>query len=282
LDFCIWGNEEGRVVADSKTYSFEKSIKELGEDLKNFTKEVKAQAKSKLQELAVQTHAKIVEKAGVLQSTRHTYIENLGMMNEGDELYVVYLKKQALWLEDGVPPGEMIDRILDGGKPAKVSKKGNRYKTIPFKHSKQSNNMSLAQQRIAAFAKAQIQKAGLDKVITNAQGRPIIGRAATLNIQEHPPGVIKKDVWRTPLLAGLSIYQREVKHSNQKGLTVKRDIFTFRVISEAQKGSGLWVSKGFRGIHAFQEVEKEVDAMWNKMITEIVDEAASGIGKQGK
>lgn len=260
-----------------KTYSVEKSLQDLQVDIKNFTDEVQQQAKTALQRLAVQVHSKIIERSNSLKSTRSTYIQNLGMTNEGDELYVVYLKKGAQWIEDGVKQGEMIDRLLHGGKSPKVVQdgpnKGKEYKIIPFEHSKTSNNMSLAQQRIAAYAKEEIKRAGLDKVITRG-GQPVLGRAATLNISGMPHGMKPKPVWKSALLSGLTIYQKEVKNA-QGQTSIKRDIFTFRAVGEWQKGSGLWVHPGMKGLGAFAAVEKEVDQMWDAMIRDIVEQAAT-------
>jgi len=269
-------------MADSKTYSIEQSLKELGEDIDNMTKQIQDEAKKSLRDLQMQVHSKIVEQADKLKSgsdvVRQIYIKNLGMLNEGENLYVVYLKKEALWIEDGLEPGEMIDKLLDGGKPAKVSADGNRYKSIPFEHSKKPAEQSLAARRIAAFARENLKNAGLDGIIMN-NGKPATGKkpVARLNVTAPVPGIKTKPVWRSPLLSGITVYQKAVKNASTGKEEIQKDVFTFRTVSESQKGSGLWVHPGRKALKAFEEVQKDVDVMWDKMIRDIVDQAAKNI-----
>jgi hypothetical protein len=260
-------------MANNKHFSIEESLKELGLDLSQMTKEIETRAKQSLQLLALQTHAKIVEKVQAkLKSTRNIYLESLGLTNEGDSLWMITLGKNAEFIEEGIEAGPMFDRILNNGKPAKISKKGDKYKTIPFEHSKKPQDMSLAQIRIANFAKAELKKRGLDKTVMGANGKPATGRVASVDIVGGKAPVSK---FNRPLLQGLTIYQTPV---GSKG-KVRRDVMTFRTISESQKGSGLWEHPGSKGQKFFEEAAKEIEQEWTKIITEIV--ASVGIDTRG-
>lgn len=244
-------------------YSVEQALEELNIDIGNLTKQIEEKAKAQLQVLALQVHGKIIEKTQKLRSTRNLYIENLIVTNEGDNIWIVGLKKEAGWIEEGTPQGELIDNIVNNGKPAKINLKGQKYKIIPFSHSKKRSDMSLAQIQIANYAKAELKRRGLDKPIM-LDGKPKLGKVATIKSlpgKDQPVGKFNQ-----PLLAGMTIYQRMGARGK-----IHKDIMTYRVISEAQKGSGLWFSKGYKGLHAFDEVEKEMDEIWSKMMDDLLN-----------
>lgn len=254
-----------------KSYTVEEALKEIGVDVKNLSESIVAKAKNQIQALAIQTHALIVEKAQTtLKSTRQTYLDNLTIakLHESSDqiIWSVGLKKDAGWIEDGFKPGPIIDRVLNGGKPPKKAKDGSSYKIIPFKHNKAPAQQSAAQLRLARYAKNEIKKQGLDKVITDKQGRPVIGRAASVSIKgkDQPTGRFNQ-----PLLAGLTIYQREQKLKSGKSKIV-RDVMTFRVISSKHHGTGMWETKGYKGLRAFEEVQQQIDRLWNDMMRDLL------------
>ncbi len=250
-----------------KKYDLEEQLKALGVEIKQLTTEIESRAKQSMGLLQQQIYGKIVEKAqDKLKSTRSTYIANLGMLNESDNLYVVYLKKEAAWIEDGMEAHEMIDDLTQGPK-AKTAKDGSRYNIIPFKHNKSPQNTSRAQMQIQNVVKKELKARGLDKTIM-VNGRPATGRVATLDLvgKNMPTNKFNK-----PILAGLTIYQREVKTKAGKSM-IKRDVMTFRVASTKQKGSGMWFHPGSKGANIFKEVEQEVDQMWQQMMKDILDQ----------
>lgn len=243
-------------------YSVEEALRESNIDLASIANDIEVQAKAELQQLALQVHGMIIEKTQSLRSTRNLYIENLEVTNDGDNIWMVGLKQPASWVENGTEAGEMIDRIVNGGKPAKVNKKGQKYKIIPFSHSKKPSEMSLAAQQISRYAKAEAKRQGYGKPIL-VDGKPKLGKVGTIKTlsgKDQPVGKFNQ-----PLLAGMTIYQRLGKKGK-----VHQDIMTYRVISESQKGSGLWFSKGWKGLHAFEEVEKEVSRLWDQIMENLV------------
>lgn len=252
-------------------YSIEDALRELGKDIDNLTQDITNQAKQQVQALAAQAHSMIVSKAQAkLKSTRSIYIDALNLekidSSPDNEIWAVTLDKSAKWIEDGQPWHNMIDYLVNGPKH-KVGKDGKKYAIIPFKHNKPSSQMSLAQNKIANYVKGELKKRGLDKTITK-DGKPVIGRAATLDLTgPKAPTSMNK-----PLLAGLTIYQREQKTKSGK-INIKRDVMTFRVVSENQKGSGMWDKPSKPAMNFFEDTARELDGIWEKIITQIVEKA---------
>lgn len=257
----------------NKQYSIEQAFKDIGKDIDKLTTEIKNRAKQQVQTLAGVAHSMIVEKANSsLKSTRQKYIDGLSIekieSTDENEIWAVTLDKSAKWIEDGQSHHEMIDYLVNGPKH-KTAKDGHKYVVIPFSH-KVSANKSLAQNKIARYVKSELKKRGLDQVVTK-DGKAVIGKVASLNLTGDKAPTAR---FNKPILTGLTIYQREVK--NKKGGTsIKRDIMTFRVASETQKGTGMWEHPGRQGLNAFEQVEKELDVIWQKMLDEIVK--SSGI-----
>ena len=250
-----------------KKYDLEEQLKALGVEIDQLTKEIENRAKQGMRLLQQQIYGKIVEKVQEkLKSTRHIYLANLGMLNETDNLYVVYLKKEAAWIEDGIEPHEMIDNLTRGPK-SKQAQDGSRYNIIPFKHNKTPQHTSRAQMQIQRVVKQELKKRGLDKPIM-VDGRPQLGRVVTLKTELASKGM-PVNKFDKPILAGLTIYQKAVKTTTGK-TKIQRDVMTFRVVSTKQKGSGMWYHPGLSAANFFQEVEKEVDVMWNEMLKDIV------------
>ena len=221
----------------AKFFSLEESLKSIQKDINELSKETMEKAKEGVRALATQAHSLVIEKAQTrLKSTRQKYLDAVKIEKVQDDefntIWAVTLDKSANWIENEVPAHEMIDEIIKGGKTPKTAKDGSKFKIIPFKHNKSPSQMSRAENQIANFAKNELKKAGLDKVITDDKGNAKTGRVATLNIT-GPKAPVSK--FNRPLLQGLTVYQRQVTTASGKVMT-KRDVMTFRVISEKQKG----------------------------------------------
>jgi hypothetical protein len=253
-------------MADVKNYTLEEQFNTLGLELSQMTSEIIKRAQESMGMLQQQVYGLIVEKVKEkTKSTSDIYLKNLGMSNDQDNVWVVYLKKEAAWIEDGIEEGEMIDRILNGGKPAKNGKNG-RYKTIPFQLNKKPSQASRAQMQIQDAVKRELKSRGLDKPI-KVDGKTVQGRAATVNIDNFATSRIS----RKPILSGVTIYQKSTFNKQRKE-RVSRDIFTFRTISESQKGSGKWVHPGSKGVKIFEEIAPKVDEMYAKIVKDIVEQ----------
>jgi hypothetical protein len=144
-----------------------------------------------------------------------------------------------------------------------------RYTVIPFKHNKRPSDMSRAEMNLANYAKAELKARGLDKVIKDSQGRALSGKVATVNLTGPGAPMSRHN---TPLLAGLTVYQTIMKNQQTGKETVRRDVMTFRTVSEKQKGTGKWYNKGMAGFRIFDKVQGQVDAAWGKMVAELLNE----------
>lgn len=257
---------------NNKTYTLEDALKDLGKDIDQFTEALTKEARQLIPLLAAQTHGLVVEKAThKLKARRKQYLDAVNIkqisVDENNEVWAVTLDKSAGWIEDGTPAGERIDQILNGGKPAKVAKDGSRYKIIPFKYNKAPSSSSSADLKLARYVQNQLKLQGLDKTINDSNGNPKLGKAASVKITDSNQPVGKGN---RPILSGLTIYQQEKKNKAGEVTGIKRSVMTFRVISSKQKNSGLWEWKEQKGVHIFDEVEKEIDVLFDKLVRELI------------
>lgn len=189
-----------------------------------------------VQGVAASTHAKVAEMAqSELKSTREKYLEALSFQELAPGVWIVNLNESALWIEEGQEPHEMIDDLLK--KNAKISKDGSRYKVIPFEHSKASDRQTGSEQNLVNQIRDHLKKQNIPfkGIERDSSGKPRLGRVHKMNI----PGPKLKQSHTAPPLQGLSIYQ-----SRGSGGKVRRDILTFRTVSDKHKGTGKWFHPG--------------------------------------
>ena len=252
-------------------YIAEDSLRALGLDMQALGAAFTEKAKVALQMAASQAHGFVVQEVqSKLKGSRKLYLANLvGPFESGDNVWVVALKSGAAMIEDGYAPHDMIPYLTKGPK-AKMSKEGYKYNVIPFGYSgRGESEMSHQQAQLVSFVKTELKKRGLDRIIKDSQGNALTGKVATVNITG--PGT----PWSrqgTPLLSGLTVYQRMITNQNTGKTSIRRDVMTFRTVSEKQSGTGAWYNKGYAGAHIFEKVERQVDEAWNKMINELVKE----------
>lgn len=221
--------------------------------------QIKEKVEKGVQSLAAMTHAKVAEMAqGELHSTRHIYMDALGFEQIAPNVWAVSLDAQkAGWIENGRKSGPMFDDLLR--KNAKVSKEGNRYKAIPFEHSKPPSQMTGEAQLLVTRIKSALKKEGIPfkKIEKDASGNPRLGKLHTLNIKSAPPTSRST----SPALFGVNIYQ----HKTSKG-NVRRDIMTFRVISDKQRGTGKWEHPGTEPKNFFEKAYNWATRTWETEI----------------
>lgn len=194
---------------------------------------------SAAENLANMTHAKLLELArDNLKSLYKMYSENVEFSNPAPNIWVVTLKAPAVFIDDGKKRGFMSE-LLDG-KSSKTSKDGQKYAVIPFEHSKPPTEQSPKAQNLANEIKSALKQKGISwkKIERDESGSPRLGKLHTFNIES--PRL--KDIHKTPATYGVSIYQRQTKTGK-----VKRDVMTFRVITEKHESEGLWMHPGMEG-----------------------------------
>jgi hypothetical protein len=226
-------------------------------------KDAKVEAQKMLEEgvkaASSMTYAKAQELAGQKLHTRlKEYREALHYREVQQGLWVVELDEKALWIEDGKQPGSMVDDLLR--RNPKINKKGQRYKAIPFDQGDPGpaqRDEKLAS--IMKMLKTELKARGVPfkKVENNPDGTPKLGRLHAFNIESPRPTKMAS----TPALYGVTIYQTKTARGR-----VKRDILTFRMVTDEHKREGKWYHPGLTGVKIFEEVYDWVNKEWENTI----------------
>lgn len=244
------------------------NAQQIADQMDNFKEEIKAAVEESVRQLSAMTHAKVVELAqSNLTSTRKIYTDNLDYKEVVPGLWVVSLDQPALWIEDGRKAGDMTADLLKKG--AHVAKDGSRYKAIPFDYGKPSSQMDPSTRMLVSKIKSELKKAGIPfkKIEYNADGSPRIGKLHTLNISSPHPSPRASH----PALAGLTIYQS--KGANGK---IRRDIMTFRTVSDHHKGTK-WIHPGRDAEHFFEQALQWAEEQWERdILPQVLDKYGKG------
>jgi hypothetical protein len=209
------------------------------------------------EDLAVQTHAFIVEQAALkLHSTRSTYVEALSLEPTGTGAWVIELDKSVMWIEEGMPRHEMIDDLLRNG--SKFSAKtGARYRVIPFPIRTKTQTPAGAQ-IIRKAAQDAIRSAGINmkEIEREVDGRVKRGALHAVENVNHPLRTgngpyqghgphhhPRQGMSGSPFLKGLRVMQSMTKSATP---IVQKTAMTFRVVSSLHKGTGRWVHPGIK------------------------------------
>lgn len=227
--------------------------------------DIKRKLKQSVQGLAGAAHAKVLELAGEkLRSLQSKYKDAVSFEQVDDSLWVVTLDASARWIEDGHGAWSMYDSLAKSSK-AKTSKEGNKYMAIPFEHSKKPSDQSVSAQRVTNHIRDFLKKEKVPykKIEYNADGSPKLGLLHRFNTDKSPGLLMKhpSSKAKSPLLQGLAIYQR----TDSEG-KVKRDVMTFRMISEKTKGDGRWEYESRQGVDIFRQTHEWAKSAWENDI----------------
>lgn len=229
----------------------------LASEMKTLKAEVQAALEDSVKALSAMTHAKVVELAQQkLNSTRKIYTDNLEYREVTPGLWVISLDQPALWIEEGRKAGDMTQDLLKEG--AHTAKDGSRYKAIPFDYGKPPSQMDPFTRNMVAKIKFELKKKDIPfkKLELGPNGSPRIGKLHTLNISSPHPSSRASH----PTLHGLNIYQTQ----DQSG-KVRRDILTFRMVSDKHKGSK-WIHPGREAEQFFEEALAWAQEEWERNI----------------
>lgn len=209
--------------------------------------------------LAASTHAKAMQLATEqLTVTSSIYKDALSFNKISSNIWVVSLDlKKAGWIEEQRKSGFM-DELLKG-KSARTSKSGKKYAIVPFKHNKNPTEQMPVAQSLANDIKdfLKSKKIPWKKLEFNEDGSPKMGLIHRFDILNEKPSEKAK----FPALKGLSIYQR--KGDDGK---VKKEIMTFRVITEDHKAEGLWHHPGRKGVKIIDQCWTWASQSWDSEI----------------
>jgi hypothetical protein len=215
--------------------------------------------------LAASTHAHVLEQATAqLHSSAKTYKDAVSFEKIGGNIWMVSLDmKQAGWIEDGRKQGFMEELLH--GKSSKTRADGGKYAIIPFKHNKNPSEQSPKAQEMMGQIKSFLKEKNIrtTKLEFNEDGSPKMGLLHKFNVDSSKPSEKAK----YPALSGLAIYQKK----NDKG-QVKKEIMTFRIISDKMKGDGRWVHPGGKAYHLIDESFFWCMQKWdNEILPEILN-----------
>lgn len=244
----------------------------LGQLAKGFRSTVDTAMREAARDLATQTHAHIIEQVQEkLHSTREKYVNALGMSQVDNDTWVITLGKEAMWIEEGIPPNkDMLDGLLKSSK-AKTAKDGSRYIVVPFDHKKGPTQQTPAAKNLTDTLKQEMKRRKIPygKLETNADGSPKTGLLHSFDIMKQPIktahgagqgkgpiGAVKQGPTGIPFLQGVRVYQNKVKDPKSGKESVKKSIMTFRIASSKHKGQGRWVHPGLEAKKFFDEAAK--------------------------
>ncbi len=261
--------------------------KELNERIRAIADELLIRS---AEDLAAMVYNKIVELAQArLRSTREQYLQNLSYDSTGRGAWVVTLKQEALWIEEGMPRHEMIDDLVRNGK---IAKDGSRYRVIPMGIKKASQTpLGAMPIRMAAMQALKKAKINMKEIEREVDGRPKIGMLHRLDVMTSPiktaegahqgwgaVGSVRQGASGTPFLKGMAVVQRNIQW--QAGGMLQRQAMTFRVVSTKHKGTGRWTHPGIQAKKLMDEAHawalKEWDHTIKPEILGLVQQAAAG------
>jgi len=230
-------------------------VENIAAQCKEFAIEAQQDLMKGVENLAAITHAKVVEMAAQeLHTSREKFMENLGFEEISEGIWVVSVDEDAFWIEEGLKDGfDMKPGLL---KNAKTSKDGKRYKVVPFEHSQTPSNLTASAQSIVSQIKSNLrkEKVPFKKIEKDSWDRPKVGKLHSFNWASDVPGR-----GNTPSLKGVSIYQTMTKGGN-----VRRDILTFRTVTENQPDK--WISPGFEAKHFLDRAMEWALNEWEQKI----------------
>lgn len=223
-------------------------------------KEAKEEAQQALNEAvksaSAMTYAKAQELAAErLEQRLPNYRKALKYKELYQGLWVVELDESALWIEDGKKSGSMVDDLLRNN--PRISKKGHRYKVIPFEQgnsARAGENKNLG--NIVKLLKQELKARNIPnkKIENNPDGTPKLGKLHSFNVASPKPTAKAS----TDALYGVNIYQTKTSRGR-----IRRDIMTFRIVTDDHKREGKWMHPGLEGVKIFDDVyawiEKEFE-----------------------
>lgn len=251
----------------------------IAQQFKELAMEVEQDLKKGVASLASMTHARVVEMAGgELHSSRKKFMDSLGFEEVTDGVWVVSVGEGGLWVEEGIEPNtDMKPDLLKNAKH--TSKDGHKYRVIPFDHGKAPSQMNGYAQGVVAKIRANLKKEGVPfkKIEKDGNGNPLLGKLHSFPKAGASDAEVKR--WtgdtpgkgNTPVLKGVSIYQTLTKTGN-----IRRDILTFRTVSDGPGSAGKWFHPGFEPKKFLDRAEEWAWREWEERILPEI------LGKYGK
>ncbi len=144
---------------------------------------------------------------------------------------------------------------------------------IPFSHSKAPSDLTEKHKELVAQIKSELKKRKLTykKLEVDANGSPRIGTLHRFNIASDKPSANASH----PALHGVTIIQNKGSDGN-----VRRQVMTFRVISDNPTTKNKWQHPGLEARHFFEKAFAEAEAEWPAVLDEILQRYSQDRGAQ--
>lgn len=216
---------------------------------------------------------------------RELYLDNLDWEQVTDGIWVVWLDQPAMWLEEGIKAGDMKPWLLKNAKPVKNPgpNTGTKYKVIPFLYGQSGKttgnltptstpkNSAFTQSTIKdirvklqeenAMRKLQNQpQVNLKNIEYNKDGSPKSGKLHEFNFGHGRGNAYPSPTATTRTLTRLSIYQ------TVKDGKARRDILTFRTVSDGPGSQGKWMHPGRAPLKILDEAFKIAEDRWFQQV----------------
>lgn len=246
--------------------------------------------KDAVRKLATATHGHILEEVqNKLHSSRQKYIDALQYEQVDENTWFIKLDPSAFFIEEGLPQGEMIENLLKTGRPnksklgggpkgqVKTAKDGSRYRVIPFEQNKGPTSQTPKQKSMTDMVKAEMKSRNIPygKIEKNADGQPKTGLLHSFDVVQRGRGALPPMAKSAAaMLQGVRVYQTKLTDKSGKE-TVKKGIFTFRVVSSKAMGSGKWVHPGIEAKKFMDEAFEWAQKEWaEKIAPEVYNQIA--------
>jgi len=231
----------------------------IAEKFKELADEVQQDLNKGVAQLAASTHAKVAEMANnELHSSKKIFTDNLGFQQIAPGLWVVSIDEKALWIEEGIEPQtDMKPGLLKNA--TDHDKNGYRIRTIPFEHSKPSSQMNGYAQILQAKIKSELKKRDIPykKIERHENGSPRLGKLHTFDFKAGRA----KSSWTDDPLTRVTIYQTLTRTGN-----VRRDIMTFRTVSDSPEQKNKWIHPGIDGKKFLDRAQAWAEYTWENEI----------------
>lgn len=253
-------------------FSIEDSFKKLQKSLEGIGPALEQEINAAVKDAAYAAYASIVAKAQAeLNTTREDYLSGLQFIDLGNNEYVITLNgERADSIEDGYPSYNLVPGLLKSTKTVEVgqragqswvqqsqpkgkNKETHKYAHVPLERKVSSvqgtsNLADAIRSMTATNARGRQQK--ITSLFKDGQGNPIQGKVAVGRSDD-------------PMLDQLVKYQKTTTNPDTGKSRTQSVYINYRTISENGKP---WIHKGYAGLHAFEDAEKEIEKQLDNII----------------
>lgn len=280
------------------SFEFKVNLKEIADQVGKTSEEIAKRVNEEVRKLSMSTHAFVVQYANSkLEGFKRNYFfgkdnENVRWVEIAENMWVVEIDPKAAWIEEGREEVSMAtDKWLL--KPGKVkrAKDGSTYRSIPFTHSKPSDQRRNPE--LAGVLSQELRRQGIDlkKVDYEPNGQPKLGIVRKIGFssavtQKSSANSMFFSAKRDPKDAqrlGLPPYQGAhylqgavvTQRMDNRG-KVKRDVVTFRTVSSKHQNEDRWRYPKVEPLNSIPAAYEYANTEWKKIVSALEQEFSVG------